>query len=940
MIYLTAFFLLGQMASLSPAALDLPQPAGDLCVTDLRCEYRANPLGVDVKRPRLSWKLQSQQRGQKQSAYQILVAGDRESLAGNRGDLWDTGKVDSDRSIHIEYTGRPLSSRMRCYWKVRVWDKDGKPSPWSAAAWWEMSLLQPDDWRAGWINDGKTNPREDEDFYKEDPAPLFRKTFDLPRAARKARLYVTGLGYYEARLNGQAVGDHALDPAWTVYSKRVSYSTYDVTELLRDGANSLAVTLGNGWYNPLPLRMWGHLNLRQHLAIGRPRFIAQLEIELADGSRTAIVSDESWKVTEGPVRRNNIYLGEVYDARREIADWDQPGCDDSGWAQAGIAPEPLGRLQAQPLPPIRVTATLKPVKITEPKEGTFIFDLGQNFAGWVRLALNVPRGTQITLRYGELLHKDGTLNPMTSVCGQIKGTRKSAEGKPTPVGGPGAPKIAWQADTYIARGGRPESYTPRFTFHAFRYVEVTGYPGTPPADAIEGLRLNTDVAEVGTFACSNERFNRIQQMCRWTFLSNIFGVQSDCPHRERFGYGGDLVVTGDAFMLNLDMANFYAKVARDWHDSALPDGMLTDTAPFVGIQYCGVGWAMAHPLLQLQLYRYYGDRRIIEDQYATSKRWLDLVAKRNKNHIIEKGLSDHEALAPAPAPEMVTPLYCESARLLSQLARILGKDEDAQACAGRAEAVRQAYRARFLRAEAGRVPPGTQASQSFALHLDMLDEGQREAALRYLLDDIRTRNEGRLTTGIFGTRFLLEVLSQEGHAGVAYDIVNRREFPGWGHMLANGATTLWEHWALSENTFSHNHPMFGSVSQWFFNWLGGVQPHPQAVGFDRIIIRPQIVGDLKWVRCRYDSLRGPIASNWRLDGDRLHLNVSIPANTTALVYIPTTKAAEVTESNSPAAEAPGVRLLGAEDGSLVFEIQSGSYAFVGKARSAMVSLEP
>ena len=934
MIYLIAFFLLGQMASLCSAAPNPAQPAAGFCATDLRCEYRLNPLGIDVSRPRLSWKLACDQRGQKQTAYQIRVTD------ADRNTLWDTGKIESDRSIHVEYAGRPLSSRLRCTWQVRVWDKDGEPSPWSAAAWWEMGLLEPGDWQAKWINDGKTNPTRDENLYKEDPAPLFRKTFELPKDARKARLYITGLGYYEARLNGQPVGDHALDPAWTAYAKRVFYSTYDVTALLRDGANSLAVTLGNGWYNPLPLRMWGHLNLRRHLTIGRPRFIARLEIEMTDGGRVTIVSDESWKVTEGPVQRNNIYLGEVYDARKEIPDWDRPGCDDSGWARAGTASESLGRLQAQPLPPIRVTATLEPVKITEPQPGTFIFDMGQNFAGWVRLALNVPRGTQIVLRYGELLHKDGTLNPMTSVCGQIKGTRKNAEGAPTPVGGPGAPKIAWQSDTYIAKGGGPEVYTPRLTFHAFRYVEVTGYPGTPPADTFTGLRLNTDVAEVGTFACSNERFNRIQQMCRWTFLSNMFGVQSDCPHRERFGYGGDLVVTCDAFMLNLDMARFYAKVTADWRDSALADGMLTDTAPFVGIQYCGVAWAMAHPLLQLQLYRYYGDRRIIEEQYATSKRWLDLVADRNENHIIEKGLSDHEALAPAPAAEMVTPLYCESARLLSQLARILGKDNDAQTCADRAEAVKQAYRETFPSAQAGRVPPGTQASQSFALQLDMLDEDQQEPALRYLLDDIRTRNEGRLTTGIFGTRYLLEVLSRRGHADVAYDLVNRREFPGWGYMLDNGATTLWEHWALSENTFSHNHPMFGSVSQWFFNWLGGIQVHPQAVGFDRIIIRPQIVGDLKWVRCRYDSVRGPIASDWRLDDDRLHLNVTIPAGTTALVYIPATRAAEVTESDRPAAEAPGVRRLGEENGAPVFEIQSGRYAFVGNAGPAMVSLEP
>lgn len=945
MTRLATLVLLAQIATASHIALALPKGTlplpprrSDMRVTDLACESHCNPLGIDVTEPRLSWKLQSQQRGQKQTAYQILVATDKDLLAENRADLWNSGKIASDRSIHVPYAGRPLRSRVRCYWKVRAWDKNDKLSAFSTVARWEMGLLESKDWQAQWINDGKANPKEDEDFYQEDPAPLFRKTFDLPRTAKTARLYITGLGYYEAHLNGQPVGENVLDPAWTVYLKRVFYSTYDVTELLRDGANSLAVTLGNGWYNPLPLRMWGHVNLREHLAVGRPRFIARLEIELADGARTVIVTDESWKVTDGPLRRNSIYLGEVYDARAEIPDWDRPGCDDSNWASATTATEPIGQLQAQPLPAIKVTATLKPVKITEPQKGVFLFDMGQNFAGWVRLALNVPRNTRITLRYGELLHKDGTLNPMTSVCGQIKGTRKDAAGQSMSVGGPGAPEIAWQSDTYIARGGGPEVYTPRFTFHAFRYVEVTGLPAPPSVEMMTGLRLNTDVAEAGTFECSNERFNRIQTMCRWTFLSNIFGVQSDCPHRERFGYGGDLVTTCDTFMLNFDMARFYAKAALDWHDSALPDGMLTDTAPFVGIQYCGVGWAMAHPLLLQQLYQYYGDKRLIENQYATSKRWFDLVAGRHPDHIIEQGLSDHEALAQAPAPEMVTPLYCESARLLSRLARILGQNQDAQAYADRAEAIKQAYHARFLTNGSGRVPPGTQASQSLSLHLDMLDEKRREPALQYLVDDIVTNNDGHLTTGIFGTRYMLEVLSRNGYAPLAYDLVNHDDFPGWGYMLENGATTLWEHWALSDNTFSHNHPMFGSVSQWFFNWLGGVQPHPQAIGFNRIIIRPQIVGDLKWVRCRYNSIRGPILSNWRLDGDsRLHLNVTIPANTTALVYVPATSLADVTESNRPTAQAPGVRLLGQEDHAVILEIQSGRYAFVAKGVSARVS---
>ncbi|MBP7053344.1 MAG: family 78 glycoside hydrolase catalytic domain [Phycisphaerae bacterium] len=915
--------VLAQMIAVSSVAASWAQSGGAVRVVDLRCEYQTDPLGIDVTQPRLSWELQSQQRGQRQTAYQVLVATDEALLAEGKADLWETGKVVSDQSVHVVYAGKPLASRTCCYWKVRVWDKDDQACDFSKTAQWEMALLDEADWKARWIHDGKANPKNDEDFYKEDPAPLFRKAFELAKAVKKARLYITGLGYYEAHLNGQHLGDSSLDPAWTAYSKRVFYSVHDVTDLLLDGNNSLAVTLGNGWYNPLPLRMWGHLNLREHLTIGRPRFIAQLEIELDDGSRTTIISDETWKVTQGPVLRNNIYLGEVYDARREVSGWDQPDCQDADWAHAAIATEPIGRLQAEPLPPIRLTATVRTVKITEPQKGTFIFDMGQNFAGWPMLAVYVPAGTQITLRYGELLNKDGSLNPMTSVCGQIK--RASA-------GGPGAPEIAWQSDTYIAKGKGIEVYMPRFTFRAFRYVEMTGYPGTPTLATLEGLRLNTDVAEVGRFECSNELFNRIQTMCQWTFLSNIFSVQSDCPHRERFGYGGDLVATCDSFMLNFDMSRFYAKAAQDWQDNALADGMLTDTAPFVGIQYCGVAWAMAHPLLQQQLYQYYGDRRLVEEQYAASKRWFDLVAGRTPDHIIKEGLSDHEALVPAPAPEMVTPLYCESARLLSRLARILGREQEARAYADLAETIKKAYQDKFFTEQIGRVPPGTQASQSFALQLDMLHEPQQPLALQYLVDQITKRDGGRLTTGIFGTRYLLEVLSRNGQASLAYDLVNRKEFPGWGHMLENGATTLWEHWEFSDNTYSHNHPMFGSVSQWFFNWLGGIQADPKAVGFDRIVIRPQIVGDLTWVRCGYDSVRGLIISKWRRDGETLHLDVTIPVGTTATVYLPAKDTAEVTESDKPVAQAIGVRPLGRENGAMTLEIESGSYTFTVKNR--------
>ncbi|CAG1770626.1 hypothetical protein BAC2_01183, partial [uncultured bacterium] len=356
----------------------------------------------------------------------------------------------------------------------------------------------------------------------------------------------------EASLNGARVGDHVLDPGWTAYGRRVLYSTYDVTDDIRAGTNCLGVTLGNGWYNPLPIRLWGHLNLREHLSIGRPCFIARLSLEYADGTTDAIVSDQSWKHAEGPIRFNSIYLGEIYDARHEIPGWNTGGFDDSAWHGPAIAQEPAGALHAPSQPPIRITERIPAVRVTEPKPGVFIHDLGQNFSGWAALRINgpsLPAGTTITLRYGELLNADGMLNPMTSVAGQIKGTRKNARGVEESVGGPGAPPIAWQRDVYITRGTLDssdsviESYTPSFTFHAFRYVEITGLPEGAAADhiTITGLRLNSDVADAGSFSCSNELLNQIQQMCRRTFLANIFSVQSDCPHRERFGYGGDIV---------------------------------------------------------------------------------------------------------------------------------------------------------------------------------------------------------------------------------------------------------------------------------------------------------------------------------------------------------------------------------------------------------------
>jgi alpha-L-rhamnosidase len=891
-------------------------------VVDPLCENRINPMGIDVLTPRFSWRLLSTQRGKLQSAYQIIVSDSDEKLAENKGNLWDSGKVNTKQSIQIEYKGEGLKSGLIYHWKIRVWDEDGYVSNWSNPVTFEMGLLANEDWQAEWINDGKPNPQNTEDFYKDDPAPLFRYHFNIDKKIKIARLYISGLGYYEAYMNGERIGDQVLDPGWTNYQKHVLYSTYDVSDLLRSGGNCLGIMLGNGWFNPLPMTMWGYLNLREHLPIGRPRFIAQLKIVFKDGSTRLILSNEQWKTIEGPIVRNNIYLGEIYDARREIPGWNKPGYDDSQWNSAKLAEEEIGPLKSQIHPPTKVTGYIKPVMVTEPKPNVYIYDMGQNFAGWIKLNVEAPEGTRVMMRFGELLYDDGTLNPMTSVAGQIKGLNKEGD----LIGGPGVPDTAWQSDTYITKGIAVESYTPRFTFHAFRYVEISGYPGEPDEDSIEGIRLSSKLKKTGSFECSNSLFNKIQSMTEWTFLSNVFSVQSDCPHRERFGYGGDIAATTDAFIYNFDMLNFYSKVVKDFQEAARPDGMLTDTAPFVGIQYCGIGWAMAHPLLLLELYQYYGDRLLIDEQYETARKWFDLVISQN-DLIINEGLSDHESLTPKPVAEMVTPLFYLSAIYMAKLADIIGRKDDAHKFLTLAGQIRTAYLDTFYVKGSGKFSPNTQASQAFALYTGLAPEEEIEMVLTELIRNIEIEHKNHLTTGIYGTKFMLDMLSKYGRAETANKIVSQTTFPGWGYMLANGATTLWEHWEFSDNTYSHNHPMFGSVSEWFYKWVAGIQADPAAVGFDKIFIRPQLISEINWVKAWHESIRGKIASEWERDEEAFTLNITIPVNTSALVHLPAKEGTTIMEGGSEISGNEHVQLIKIKNGIALLKVGSGSYSF-------------
>jgi alpha-L-rhamnosidase len=905
------------LASMTLLSLSLH---GSIMPIHLRADDCESSVAVSAT-PRFSWRVEMTAHTAKQEAFQILVASSAEILAKDQGDLWDSGRTKKDRAPFVAYAGKPLAVGGIYHWKVRCWDAKDEPQPWSYAAQMEIAPTTAADWQgARWIDDGRDNPTEDKDFYQPDPAPLLRKEFPLTKPIRRARLHVAGIGYCHPSLNGTRIADTPLDPPWTAFDKRILFRSHDVTKALSEGNNCIGLALGNGWYNPLPLRMWGHRNIRGSMEVGRPRAIACLVIEHTDGSLTKITTGPDWQVAQGPTLRNSVYLGEERDARLEIPGWDKPGFDASQWKAVRLRDESLDALKPlQNMPPVRATESLPVQSVKTIKNGVHIVDFGKIFTGIPEIHLDVPAGTRILMRFGEILHEDGTLNPMTSVCGQIKGKRKNDKGEETHIGGPGAPEIAWQQNVYIARDGK-QTYRPDFTFHSFRYMEFSGIEAAPQANTIRGIRLHSDLPDAGAFSCSNELFNRIQEVTRNTFVNNVLSVQSDCPHRERFGYGGDIAVTSEAYMMNYAMAGFYAKTIRDWADAARPDGNFTDTVPFVGVQYCGVGWAMAHPLLLEQHYQHYGDIALITEQLPAAIRWFDLEASKRKEGLVTYGLGDHEAFVRLGGAPVTTPMFLDTARRMARLSRIVGKEADATRFDKMAEESATAWAKQFLDAQTGKVGGGTQSEQALAIGFGAVPQAADDAVFRYLVKEVTAPADGpSLTTGIFGTRFLLEELSQRGKHDIAYALANRKTFPSWGHMLENGATSLWETWKESDNTFSHNHPMFGSISAWFYRHLGGIQIAPDAIGADRLIIRPQAPSGLDWVKCTHQTIRGTVVSNWQKTEEGIEYTITIPPDTQALIELPHRAGDAIAETMT--------NIKPTQAGAHRFEVSSGKYRF-------------
>ena len=993
-------------------------PSPSLRPAGLRCEYRVNPLGIDVTSPRLSWlstAISPAAHDLKQTAYRILVASSPQLLDRANGDLWDSGKVAGDESAHVAYGGKPLGSGTQAFWKLQVWDQDGHPSDWSESAHWSMGLLEPSDWKGKWIG------REEQTLYKDPDSPLqnlvgahwiwistsgkrefrkrfalspdrairravivmgadpgfeltfngqklgrgngvpmpdtfdvtaqikagdntidiaasepkpgkpagviggvrvdftkgdplvlqtdstwenakeigtygmapwgelgfaeeralpsrmLRKEFQAAKAVRRATAYVSGLGLFDLYLNGARIGDAVLQPGLTDYDKHVQYVTFDVTPQIRSGANALGVVLGNGRYwapraeVPMPSRSFGY-----------PKLLMQVELEYVDGSRDVVATDESWRLTvDGPIRANNEYDGERYDATREQKGWSSPGFDDSSWQQAQSVAPPEGTLVAQMAEPLRVMETLQPKSVNEIRSGVFIYDLAQNMVGWCRLHVKGPRGTQVQLRHAESLRPDGTL--------YVENLRS-----------------ARATDHYTLRGEGVETWEPSFTYHGFRYVEVTGWPGKPPLDAIEGRVVHDAMSRAGEWTSSNSLLNRIQKNIYWGIRGNYRSIPTDCPQRdERQGWLGDRSVVSRSESYMFDIAALYTKWERDLADSQR-DGAIPDVSPNYWVLYTNdVTWPSTFILVPDMLYDQYGDKRVIERAYPEMKLWIEHMRTYLKDGLMPRDTFG-DWCVPPESPELIhsqdparktdgtllgTAYYYAMLQRMIRYARLIGRTSDIGEYETLASTVGEAFNRKFFNAETGLYGNGTQTASILPLAFGLVPKDSREKLFANLIHRIETESSGHVGTGLVGAQWLMRTLSDNGRPDVAYQIATQTSYPGWGYMVEKGATTVWELWngdTADPAMNSGNHVMqIGDLNVWLYEYLAGIRPDPEHPGFKHVIIRPYPVDGLDWVKATHHSMYGEIASHWQRRAGKFTLDVTIPPNTTATVYVPT-----------------------------------------------------
>ena len=889
---------------------------------DLRCESLFNPICIDIQKPWFSWLLTHEERNQTQSAYQIIVSSDKNLSKSENGDVWESGKVISENNVNITYEGNPLESDKSYFWRVKWWDKKGEESEYSLINHFGTAFIDESYWKAKWISrrefidkkirrqfQYKSGKRGLIGRLREVHAVYLRKEFSISKEIEYAKAYVCGVGYYEFKLNGKKVGDRILEPAQTDYNKIALYSTYDITDCLKK-SNAIGVILGNGRC----IEIFGY---------DYPKLILQINIHYKDGMNEVICTDNSWKISNGPIQENGIYYGEIYDARLEMPGWDEPNFDDANWREAIIVEG--YNLASQMMQPIQITKSLKPIELSSPKPGTYVYDFGQNFTGYVKLKVFGPRGSEVKLRFSELIYEDGNINTAT-------------------IGG------APTTDTYILKGEGIESFEPHFTYHGFRFVELTGFPGVPSLNTLEGLFFHSNVPKVGNFFCSNNLINQIHTNIIWGQLSNLMSIPTDCPQRdERHGWMGDAQLTVEEAIFNFNMVKFYAKYLRDIKLCQREDGSLSDVVPpYWSFYPADPAWGTAYITIAWYLFWYYGDIRILEEHYEGMKKYVEYLTSIAKENLIYFGKYG-DWCPPSNIVSRKTPIeltsswyYYHDVHFLAKIAHAIGKQEDHEYLLNKAKEIKESFNTKFLTGVYDVVKHSptdrtiSQTSNILPLYLDMVPQGKKKKVLSTLVNTIKEDYSYHFDTGIIGTRYIFDVLSENGYPDVIYKMVNQKSFPGYGYMIKEGATTLWERWEKLEagGMNSHNHIMLGTVDTWFYNTLAGIRSLEPS--WKLLKIKPFIPTTMNYASASIKTIKGFISVSWEKLENDLKLTITIPVGCNAEVWIPIEdENCVITEGNVPIwsnneniKHSDDIEFSKLDEKHVIFNIGSGFYQFV------------
>ena len=881
-------------------------------VIDLRCEYRVNPIGIDVLHPRISWKLKSNERAVMQTAYAIEVASDSSFIQM----VWKSDKVNSDQSVHVELTGFGVSSCTRYYYRVRSWDNRGQCSDWSEPAWWETGILSADEWHAEWI--GVTT---DLDLIPEDSKqlPLLRRKFELNRGRiQKARIYATALGLYELELNGVRVGDSYFTPGWTSYKHRLQVQTYDVAELLQEGGNVIGAMLARGWYKGN--RVW---NDGDGVDRKQRALFMQINVTYEDGSLEVIATDELWKASRSPILMSEIYDGETYDARLEQTGWSTSEFDDSDWKNVRRVQFPANMLIMQETEAVRKIEEIKPTELIKTPKGETVLDFGQNMVGWVRFTVRGEAGGEVEINHAEVLDKEG--NFYTENMRDAKVTIR-----------------------YTLKGEESETYEPRFTFQGFRYIRLIGFSEPIRFEDFTGIVLHTDITSTGTFRCSDPLINQLQHNIEWGLKGNFLDVPTDCPQRdERLGWTGDaqMFIRTAAYLRNV--ASFFTKWVRDLAADQREDGGVPFVVPhrLNENSYSSAAWGDAAVIVPWTLYLAYGDKRILEEQYDSMKAWVTYIRRQGDNEYLwNTGFHFGDWLGLDSKPDsytgatdkdyIATAFYAYSTSLLRKTAAVLGKTEDEKEYGELYARIVAAFTEEFV-TPAGRLSVPTQTGQVLALMFGLLEGKAKERAIDKLMDLLK-ESKFHLTTGFVGTPYLNHVLSGNGQLDAAYRLLFQQDYPSWLYPITKGATTIWEHWdgIKEDGSFwdkymnSFNHYAYGSIGDWLYRCVAGIDTDEEKAGYKHITIRPQPGSELSWADGCFESMYGTTRSNWsRSEVGAMELLVEIPPNTTAEILLPGAGIGIVKEAGAELVKAAGITAIAQREDGVSMTAGSGVYRF-------------